>query len=154
MIKEKPKPGSRRMSSHTLRIARLALICLMVLAGCPGLDAGTQSPDGARSELAGTGALAGSVTLWPASPVERPGVPTPRRPAPGVKIMIYGPERQEITSVTTKDQGEFRVHLPPGTYLVEMAPDKRGFTKNLPATVTITPGQETRLNILLDTGLR
>jgi len=142
------------MGSLTLRIARLALIGLMVLAGGPGLDAGAQSPDGARSERAGTGALAGSTMLWPASPVERPGVPTPSGPAPGVKIMIYGPGRREITSVTTNGQGEFRVHLPSGTYLVEMAPDKRGFTKSLPATVTISPGQETRLTILLDTGLR
>ncbi len=139
------------MSRLNLGLARLALIGLLVMVGSSGLDV-AQSND--ATGPAGTGALAGRVSLWPSAPVERSGVPAPRRPAPGAKIMVYGPGHQEIAAVTTDEEGDFRVQLPPGTYLVELAPDRRGFTKNLPATVTITSGQETHLQILLDTGLR
>jgi hypothetical protein len=69
--------------------------------------------------------------------------------------MIYGPGRQEIATVLTDQAGQYRLNLPPGSYLIEMAAAKgRGFTKDLPATVTITQGQETRLDIRIDTGIR
>ena len=45
--------------------------------------------------------------------------------------------------------------LPPGTYRVEVGPlTGIEFTKDLPATVTVTAGQETRLDVHIDTGLR
>lgn len=89
------------------------------------------------------------------SPLQGPGMPPATAPAPGLKLVIYGPGRQEITSVLTDEGGTYQVKLPPGTYLIEMAPEKGlGFTKDLPATVIITQGQETRLNIRLDTGIR
>ncbi len=101
------------------------------------------------------GTLTGAITLGPVSPVERPGIKPALVPAPGVKLLILTPARQEIAAVTTDAGGQFRVDLPPGTYQVKMAPRKgKEFTKDLPATVTITPGQETRLDIRLDTGIR
>ena len=76
-------------------------------------------------------------------------------PAPGVKLLIYNPARQEIASVITDETGHYRLPLPPGPYLIELAPGQgRVFSKDLPARVTITRGQETRLNLHLDTGLR
>jgi hypothetical protein len=101
------------------------------------------------------GTLSGHVTLGPLSPVEQQGSAPARLPAPGVKLLVCGPARQEIATVTTDAEGQFRLDLPPGNYQVEMGPRKgREFTKDLPATVTITPGQETRLDIRLDTGMR
>ena len=44
--------------------------------------------------------------------------------APGCKMMIYGPGRQEITSETTDEHGHYRITLPPNHYLIEMAPGK------------------------------
>ena len=45
--------------------------------------------------------------------------------------------------------------LPSGTYCVTMAPlGPLGLTKDIPATVIITAGQATRLDIRIDTGLR
>lgn len=58
-------------------------------------------------------------------------------------------------TVVTDDRGAYHVNLPAGTYRIEMAPLTQGmFTKDLPATVTITEGKETRLDILVDTGIR
>ena len=131
------------------------LILLAVLLGLLSLAGGAQAGAGAQPPSAGTGTLAGRVIRWPTSPVQGPGLPPAAAPAPGVKLVIYGPGRQEIATVLTDAAGHFRLNLPPGSYLIEMAPEKgRGFSKDLPATVIITQGQETRLNVRIDTGIR
>ena len=135
--------------------ANLTLICLALLVGLLGVAGGSRADEGATPPAAGMGALSGSVIRWPMSPVQGPGLPPAAAPAAGVKLVVYGPGRQEIATVLTDQAGHYRLNLPPGSYLIEMAPVKgRGFTKDLPATVTITQGQETRLNIRIDTGIR
>ena len=132
-----------------------ALLCLALLAGLLSLAGPAQAGDGARPLPAGMGLLAGRLTRWPTSPVGGPGIKSSEAPAPGVKLLIYNPAHQEIASVITDAAGQYRLHLPPGPYLIELAPGQgRVFSKDLPAGVTITRGQETRLNLHLDTGLR
>lgn len=129
--------------------------CLLVVVGLLGLPGGNQADANTKSPTAVMGTLSGRVTLGPLSPVEGPGSKPARVPASGVKLLVYGPARQEIAALTTDTEGRFRVGLPPGSYQVEMGPKKgKEFTKDLPATVTITPGRETRLDIRLDTGMR
>jgi hypothetical protein len=66
-----------------------------------------------------------------------------------------GPGAQESRVAVTDQEGHYRLSLPPGSYRVEMGPlPPMQFTKDLPATVTITVGQETRKNIRIDTGMR
>ena len=140
----------------TLKLLRSGSLwaCLALLGLLPLLGAG-QANEGAGTRSAGPGVLAGRVTRGPTSPVQGPGLPPATAPAAGVKLLIYGPERQEITSVLTDKAGQYRVNLPPGDYLIELAPIKgRLFTKELPARITISPGRETLLNLRLDTGLR
>jgi hypothetical protein len=135
--------------------ANLTWLLLAVLLGLVGLAGGSRADEGAGPRQNGMGTLRGSITLGPTSPVHSPGMPAAPVPAPGIKLLLYGPERQEIAAVTSDAQGEFRVELPPGTYRLEMAPAQgKGFTKDLPATVTIAPGRDTRLNLRLDIGLR
>jgi hypothetical protein len=59
-----------------------------------------------------------------------------------------------MTSVVSDSLGNFRVALPPGVYHVTMSPVRGVRPRNMPATITIRAGSETRLNIFLDTGLR
>ncbi len=136
--------------------ANVPLICLALLVGLLGLASGrSQAEESAKPPVAGMGVLTGHVTRWPMSPVQGPDLPPATAPAPGVKLLIYGPGRQEIATVLTDAIGEYRVELPPGSYVIEMALAKgRGFSKDLPATVTITQGRETRLNVRIDTGIR
>ena len=69
--------------------------------------------------------------------------------------MLAALDGQEVQSVVTDAQGIYRISLPPGTYRVTMEPIPGvGLTKDLPATVTITKGQETLLDIYIDTGIR
>jgi hypothetical protein len=129
--------------------------CLLVLAGILCLPGGGQANEKVRPPAPGQGALAGHVTLGPLSPVARRGAAPARLPAPGVKLLIYGKAGHKIANVTTDAAGCFRVDLPPGPYRLELASRPgREFTKDLPATVTITPGRETRLDIRLDTRMR
>lgn len=140
-----------------MRLRRYTLIwgCLMALMLVANLPGNSQAKEGVKPQAAGLGALSGRVTLVPISPVQRPGVQPAPSPAPGVKLLVYGPERQEAAAVVTGTDGRFRVDLPPGQYQVEIGPRKgKEFSKDLPATVTITPGGETRLDIRLDTGMR
>jgi hypothetical protein len=134
---------------------KLLWCCLVVLAGLVSLPWGSHAEGDVKPRAQGLGTLTGYVTLWPASPVARPGSEPAPRPAPGVKLLVYGPAREEIAAVVTDGAGQFRVDLLPGIYQLEMGPRKgKEFIKDLPATVTITPGQETRLDLRLDTGMR
>jgi hypothetical protein len=76
-------------------------------------------------------------------------------PASGVTLFISTPTGQKIDSIVTDNRGTYSISLPPGVYQITMAPPGGlEFTKDLPATITITEKQETRLDIWLDTGIR
>jgi len=140
-------------------MARLRLmfsICLPVMfaaacGGGPGSVAGLSQPQ----PQVGLGVLTGRVTRGPLSPVE--GIPGGRRAevVAGFRIVISGSDGRQVESVVTNDQGQYHVHLPPGAYRVSAVSLPRGSsTRELPATVTVTEGQETRLDIRIDTGIR
>jgi len=138
-----------------LNILNLTLALGLFWVGCSAgggpATAGEQKGK-AFSEL---GVLVGQVTRGPLRPVEREGGPPNAAPVPGVRIKIMGQGAQESRVAVTDQEGHYRLSLPVGTYRVEMGPlPPMQFTKDLPATVTITPGQETRKNILIDTGMR
>lgn len=105
---------------------------------------------GARS----TGVLEGSVTKGPLAPMVRPGMPSASGIS-GAHIDIATADGGPVTSVETDSAGNFKLDLPAGTYKVTM-PSLYGamFSKDLPATVIIVPGEEKRLDIHLDTGIR
>lgn len=71
------------------------------------------------------------------------------------RIDIATAEGKPFTSAVTDSGGTFKVKLPPGTYNLTM-PSLYGamFTNDLPATVTIADGEEKRIDIHLDTGIR
>jgi Carboxypeptidase regulatory-like domain len=116
-----------------------------------GIDAGNPQ----TQSLTGVGVLVGRVTVGPLSPVERSGEPRALTAVPGARLVISGVNAQESTSVVTDADGRYRVRLAPGSYSIEMAPLASGrFTKDLPVTVTITEGQELRLDVRVDTGVR
>jgi hypothetical protein len=115
------------------------------------MDAGNRE----EQSLRGTGVLVGRVTMGPISPVVRPGDAEAPAGVPDARIVISGLDGQEIASVVTDAAGGYRVRLSPGRYRIDMpTPPGVSFTKGLPATVTITEGQEARLDIRVDTGIR
>lgn len=132
---------------------------LMLVAGgrCPA--EGSQA--GFERRSAATGTLVGQVTTMGLPGPERArqrGGPIPGGspvPVAGATIVVSPADGGSPQSALTDAHGGYVVPLPPGTYRVTMeAPARLGFSKKLPATVTIAAGQETRLDIHLDTGLR
>jgi len=119
------------------------------------MDRVMDSEDREAQSLRGMGVLVGRVTMGPVSPVVRRGDPDAPVGVPDARMVISGLAGQEIKSVVTDADGRYSVHIPPGSYHIDMPPLTGGrFTKDLPATVTITEGQETRLDIRIDTGIR
>lgn len=108
------------------------------------------------SERAPTGgSLVGKVIWYPVSPTEVGDESAASRDAPGVKLLILNAQGIEVNSVVTDEKGRYRITLPQGIYRIEMALHPGdGFTKDLPKSVTITEGEESRLDIRLDTGIR
>jgi hypothetical protein len=105
-----------------------------------------------------TGILEGHVTIGPLVPVVREGVPEPT-PAPEVyasrQIVIYSSDgRTEVTRVQIDGQGNYRVELPVGNYVVDINRAGIDRAKDLPYTVEIVAGQTTRLDVDIDTGIR
>lgn len=118
-----------------------------------GPTGGGGQPIAKTQQREAQGALVGRVTRGPLSPVE--GVGAARSALPGAMIIISTPDGQEVASATTDAQGVYRMNLPLGTYRVTMAPlGGMEFSKDLPATVTIIRGRETRLDLRIDTGIR
>ncbi len=136
-----------------MRIRTRAVLCFALLAalhlslGKPLIAADTTTP--------AMGVLSGRVTRGPLSPVEVPGMPRRPNQVAGARIEIERQGTARAQFVETNSNGEYRVLLPPGIYKITI-PSLYGamFTKDLPATVTIVSGQQTLLDIHLDTGIR
>jgi hypothetical protein len=101
------------------------------------------------------GEVVGKVMRGPITPVERTGVESLSQPAAGITLIVKTPSGKEFASAVTNELGHFRIRLPPGTYRIETAGlGSMEFTKDLPVTVVVAEGQETRVEITIDTGMR
>jgi hypothetical protein len=127
----------------------MAAVLALVLA--PGGGWGTVSPSAAGEPSRQVGFLVGKATLGPLEPLG----PMAGGPAVGVRVIARDVAGQERGQAVTDAQGGFRLALPPGIYVISPGPlPPLQFTKDLPASVEIKAGQETRLNFHVDTGLR
>ena len=98
------------------------------------------------------------MTIGPLVPVVREGEPEPT-PAPEVyairQMVIFAADGQtEVTRVQIDAQGNYRVELPVGTYVVDINHAGIDMAKELPKTVEIAAGETTRLDVEIDTGIR
>jgi hypothetical protein len=129
-------------------------------------DVSQQSPSVGQSSDAqsslGMGMIFGSVTtvLPPATGVTEGRTPGPipggsSAPVAGVSVGIEAVGNSHTWWVVTSVDGSFAIAVPSGTYRVtlETRPGM-GTPKDLPATISVKAGQQARLDIYLDTGLR
>lgn len=103
------------------------------------------------------GTLEGHVAMSMA-PVQREGllVPTPAPEAYAVRqIVLLGQNgRREVARVQIGPQGNYRVQLPAGSYVLDINHVGMDRGIDLPKTVEIFSGQVTRLDVKIDTGVR
>lgn len=129
---------------------RLVLVLLLTQTACQGL--------GGLPQLIPPGVLQGHVDIGPLSPVQRIGVPPPTVP-PEVyaarQVVIYKEDGQtELTRLKLDANGNYRVQLAPGNYVVGMARVGIDRARGLPANITISSNVTTTLDISVDTGIR
>jgi hypothetical protein len=129
-------------------LAALVVAALAIVA-CTHADG---QPNGGPSSF---GTLTGRVTRGPTFPVGGPGISVPPSPpVAGAELKIVDSKGVVVATARTAGDGHYRVAVPPGQYRVERGASFTGVTKNLPSLVAVSPGQETRLDILVDTGIR
>lgn len=133
-----------------MRMDGALTIALVVssLAGCGAQDPGaTRAPSG----------VAGRVHLGPQCPVENEGLPCQDKPAAGAKVTVAAqvpgnPDAggEVVARTTTGADGNYRVAVPPGMYVVTA---QAGMSCDLIDT-RVTPGAYSRVDIPCDTGIR
>jgi hypothetical protein len=106
----------------------------------------------------GTGTLEGHVTIGPLVPVQHEATPEPT-PGPEVwltrAILIFAEDgKTEVAVVRIDAQGNYRVVLPAGTYVVDVVQRGPEHGVDLPQAVVVVADQVTRLDVEIDTGIR
>ncbi len=119
---------------------------LFFLLGCAGASS------------AAPGFVEGHVDIGPLTPVQRIDVtPTvPPQMYAAYKIVILREDGQtEVTRADIDAQGNYRVALPPGKYVLNV-PHRGGLggVAGVPKPVTIVSAQSVRVDISIDTGIR
>jgi len=104
------------------------------------------------------GILKGHVSIGPSQPAFQVGEPEPT-PNPELyaarQIVIFDENgRKEIERASIDATGDYEIALPAGTYMVDINHSGIDFAKGFPAKVEIQPYEVTRLDVVIDTGIR
>jgi hypothetical protein len=130
----------------------VVLLILVPLAGCQFAGGGF------LPAFVAPGTLQGHVNIGPLLPVQRVGEATPTVPPAAYaarQIVVYQADgKTVVTKLTPNSDGNYRVDLAPGVYVVGMVRVGIDRASGLPATVTIESGKTVTLNIDIDTGIR
>lgn len=129
-------------------------ILVITTLGCSS----TSGVEGGDLDLAGSGTLAGRVSIGPICPVEREDEPCPVPPAvyAGVDVLVLEePGDDLIARVDLDDEGRYRKELPEGSYRVTLEHELGIPPGGSPThVVTIRQGETTEVDFEIDTGIR
>ncbi len=99
-----------------------------------------------------TASIHGTVRAGPTCPVETIESPCP--PAPWAGTVRATATDGETHQTTTDEQGAYSLALPPGTYEVVAVTGDGSPPFGVPASVTVTQGEDAQLDLAVDTGIR
>jgi hypothetical protein len=70
-------------------------------------------------------------------------------------LIILSREKQtEVAHVTADENGNYRISLPPGDYVLDLQNRKRRHVRATPQPFTIVANQTVRVDMAIDTGVR
>lgn len=128
----------------------------------PGVVVVPVAPPSPSPAPQGSGVIAGHLDIGPICPVER--VPADPNCAPGpqhyasYKMVAYNASRTAVIKQAAFDaQGNYRLDLPSGTYIIDIAPhspDGPGSASGVPVQVVLRSGGQVRVDVSVDTGIR
>jgi len=121
----------------------IALSLLTIIGACAGISKQN-------------GVLHGKVDIGPITPVQQSTpVPTPPEVYAARKVLVYDSGHNKLLyTVSLDDNGNYRIELEPGTYVVDINHVGIDRSSEVPKTIEIEPGITVVLNISIDTGLR
>jgi hypothetical protein len=139
--------------------ATTALVILPALLGSPGpSDPAGFTANSTRTEVAANldpaqseSGIAGQVNIRPVRPHETIGVPN-MTPYQG-KFEVLDPSGRAVTTFETDPNGNFRVALPPGRYVLR-AQSSGPYPRASDQTVIVSPKRYTQVHVIYDSGIR
>lgn len=137
-----------------------ALFLLIIAMLCTGCGQGQAVAGGISTSTTPTsapamGTLKGTVTAGPTCPVQSVDNPCKDRPVPQQMVRVETSEGKLITTTTTDQQGQFRVQLAPGRYVLSVPRAGVGIVGRTQKTVvTVSNEQITTVHLVIDTGIR
>ena len=146
------------MRSITSRAAISALVTLPTLLGNASIDAARMTTDSIRPELAANpdrapteSGIMGQVSIRPVRPHATIGVPNQ---APyQAKLEVLDAAGHPVSSFETDPNGNFRITLPPGRYILR--PQTSGpYPRASEQTVVVPPKGFAQVRIVYDSGIR
>lgn len=69
-------------------------------------------------------------------------------------IILSKEGRKEVARTTADEQGNYRVSLPPGNYILDIQGRGRGPVRAKPQPFTVVSNQTARVDMEIDTGIR
>jgi len=119
----------------------LLFLCALLLASC---SPATPTPP------ADSG-IEGQVFIGPNCPVVRVGEECPDQPYQAT-LTVNNPKGERIVQIQTEEDGQFKIPLPPGEYILHSESD--GITHAGEQTVIVEAGAFTQVIVNYDNGIR
>ena len=69
-------------------------------------------------------------------------------------LIVLSPDQKQIARVTADENGNYRVALPPGNYLLDIQDRRRRHVRATPQTFTVVANQTVHVDMNIDTGIR
>jgi hypothetical protein len=135
------------MGKPRLRYVTLAIFSAMLLAfaACGSGDDSTPTPEG-------EGTVSGTLVIGPLCPVEP--CTNPINPYTGLQIVVRT-DTETIATIDVGEDGSFSGVVPAGEYVLDVTPCLHlGCGAVLPGSVTVRDGQDSRVPLNIDTGIR
>lgn len=122
----------------------LLLALILLLSACSLISTPTPTDSG----------ILGQVLIGPMCPVMIQGQECPDQPYQAT-ITVNSPEGRKIVRFETDEQGNFKVPLAPGEYILHPeTPENAPLPIAEEQRITVRPGEFTRIMVLYDSGIR
>ena len=69
-------------------------------------------------------------------------------------VVLSRDKQREVAHVTADDNGNYRISLPPGDYVLDVQDRRRQHVRATPQPFTIVANQTVRVDMAIDTGVR
>ena len=110
------------------------------------------------SDNAAPGFLEGHLSMLPAREVEladaSPSKSNDGNYADYPLIILSRDKQKEIAHVTADGNGNYRIALPPGVYVLDVQNRRRRHVRATPQPFTVVSNQTVRVDMAIDTGVR